>query len=95
MTQEEEVWSDLPVLDLALRATRNYKKGDIIPFLKGSLADLTPEQDQDLREMRNGMQSDFSVLMNEQRRVFQLFLGPARFCNVRSTKLGYIHASED
>lgn len=73
------------VLDLAIRATKNYKAGDIIPFLKGSLADLTPEQDRDLREMRNGLQSDFSVLMNERRRVFQLFLGPARFCNVSHT----------
>jgi hypothetical protein len=75
-------YRSLPVLDLAIRATKKFSTNDIIPFLSGSLADLTPEQDDDLREDRNGLQNDFSVMMNPIRRVFQLFLGPARFCNV-------------
>jgi len=72
-----------PLLDLAIKATTTFRQGDIIPSLKGSLADLTEDQDNDLREDVNGLQSDFSVLFNPTRKVFQLLLGPARFCNVR------------
>ena len=70
-----------PLLDLTIRATRNYRVGDVIPHLRGSLAALTDEQDDRLRQDRGGLQADFSVLVDSQG-TFQLFLGPARFINV-------------
>lgn len=79
---DEKFENDSPLLDLAIKATRIFQVGEVIPSLKGTLADLTAKQDDDLRQDVNGMQSDFSVLYNPTRKVFQLLLGPARFCNV-------------
>jgi hypothetical protein len=78
-------YRDLPVLDLAIRATKKFAVNDFIPFLSGSVADLTEEQNDGLERL----QKDFSVVMNPNRRVHQLFLGPARFCNVRPAPLGF------
>ena len=79
---DEKFENDSPLLDLAIKATRIFQVGEVIPSLKGTLADLTAKQDDDLRQDVNGMQSDFSVLYNPTRKVFQLLLGPARFCNI-------------
>ncbi|KAG8885776.1 Histone-lysine N-methyltransferase set9 [Tulasnella sp. 331] len=72
--------------ELCILATAVLKKGDIIPELKGSLADLTQEEDDELRRTdrrggENGISRDFSVIHSKARGHNQLFLGPARFVN--------------
>ncbi|KAG9035355.1 Histone-lysine N-methyltransferase set9 [Tulasnella sp. JGI-2019a] len=72
--------------ELCILATTPLKKGEIISELKGSLADLTPEEDDELRRTdrrggENGISRDFSVIYSKQRGHNQLFLGPARFVN--------------
>lgn len=60
--------------------------GQTITELKGSLADLTNEEDEELsktgRGTTSGISRDFSVIHSKQKRCNQLFLGPARFVNV-------------
>lgn len=49
----------------------------------GSMADLTAEEDEELKEIRGaGARRDFSVIFSHSRNVNHLFLGPARFVNV-------------
>ena len=53
--------------------------------LKGSMADLTDEQDEALKNTgraTGGIRKDFSVIYSASRGVNHLFLGPARFVNV-------------
>lgn len=51
--------------------------------LLGSMADLTAEEDEELKEIRGaGARRDFSVIFSHSRNVNHLFLGPARFVNV-------------
>lgn len=70
-------------IDLAVVAKRAYSPGEIINLLKGNIADLTEEEDEELRKGGDmGFKMDFSVLMNPGRGTFQLFLGPARYVNV-------------
>ena len=63
------------------------KVGQVISELKGTLAHLTVEEDEELkktdsRRRDNGIQWDFSVIHSNQKNRSHLFLGPARFVNV-------------
>ena len=77
--------------ELCILATRPMQPGFLIAELKGSMADLTEEEDRELKRTgpRNdgGTRRDFSVIHSKQLKKNHLFLGPARFVNVsgRST----------
>lgn len=64
--------------------------GFIINELKGSMADLTEEEDRELKRTgpRNdgGTRRDFSVIHSKQLKKNHLFLGPARFVNVSKSR---------
>jgi histone-lysine N-methyltransferase SUV420H len=62
-------------------------KGQKIHELKGSIADLTNKEDDELRRSSGSASRDFSVIYSHQKGCNQLFLGPARFVNV-GTLLG-------
>lgn len=57
-------------------------KGQKIHELKGSIADLTNKEDDELRRTSGAASRDFSVIYSHQKGCNQLFLGPARFVNV-------------
>lgn len=68
-------------------ATEQLLPGQVIRELRGSLADLTLDQDEELRRTDRkstdgGISRDFSVIHSKQKGCNQLFLGPARFVNV-------------
>ena len=67
-------------IEVAVFATRSFKKGDKIK-LKGGVANLTEDEDDALRA--SGGKQDFSVLHSARKGCFSLLLGPARFVNVR------------
>ncbi|KZV98548.1 SET domain-containing protein [Exidia glandulosa HHB12029] len=69
--------------ELCIIATRALAVGSVITDLKGSLADLTPEEDEALRKKgrETGIRKDFSVIYSRQKNTSHLFLGPARFVN--------------
>lgn len=75
--------------ELCILAMRPMKKDFIIQELKGSMADLTDEEDRELKRTgpRNdgGPRRDFSVIHSKQLKKNHLFLGPARFVNVSRT----------
>ncbi|QRW08314.1 histone-lysine N-methyltransferase SET9 [Ceratobasidium sp. AG-Ba] len=56
-------------------------KGQKIHELKGSIADLTNREDDELRRTSGAASRDFSVIYSHQKGCNQLFLGPARFVN--------------
>lgn len=61
--------------------------GQVITELKGSMADLTEEEDLELKRISDGtdgvaIRRDFSVIHSKQLKKNHLFLGPARFVNV-------------
>lgn len=62
--------------------------GTVITELKGSMANLTEEEDRELKRTNlratdSGIRRDFSVIHSKQMKKNHLFLGPARFVNVR------------
>lgn len=66
-------------------ATRILVPGTVITELKGSMANLTDEEDKELKrtDLRNSdVRRDFSVIHSKQMKKNHLFLGPARFVNV-------------
>ncbi|GAA5820600.1 hypothetical protein JCM11251_003069 [Rhodosporidiobolus azoricus] len=65
-------------IELGTFATRPFKKGETL-HLRGGLADLTDEQDDELRGA--GGRSDFSVLWSQRKQCFSLLLGPASKVN--------------
>ncbi|EIM79172.1 SET domain-containing protein, partial [Stereum hirsutum FP-91666 SS1] len=73
--------------ELCILATRPLQPGAVITELKGSMADLTDAEDQelkrtdDLRHSYGGIRRDFSVIHSKQLKKNHLFLGPARFVN--------------
>ncbi|KAI5123638.1 hypothetical protein M0805_001671 [Coniferiporia weirii] len=71
--------------ELCILAMRPMQPGFLIAELKGSMADLTEEEDRELKRAgsRNdgGMRRDFSVIHSKQLKKNHLFLGPARFVN--------------
>ena len=78
--------------ELCILATSPLKVGQVITDLKGSLAHLTMEEDEELkktdtRRQNGGIRRDFSVIHSNQKNKSHLFLGPARFVNVRVVHL--------
>ncbi|KAJ7346738.1 hypothetical protein DFH08DRAFT_651466, partial [Mycena albidolilacea] len=70
--------------ELCILATRNLPPGTVITELKGSMANLTDEEDKELKrtDLRNSdIRRDFSVIHSKQMKKNHLFLGPARFVN--------------
>ncbi|KIJ26938.1 hypothetical protein M422DRAFT_132213, partial [Sphaerobolus stellatus SS14] len=72
--------------ELCILATNPLKVGQVITDLKGSLAHLTAEEDEELkrtdtRRRDGGTRRDFSVIHSNQKNKSHLFLGPARFVN--------------
>ncbi len=74
--------------ELCILATRPLVPGMVISELKGSMADLTEEEDKELKGTNVGqaqgigIRRDFSVIHSKQLKKNHLFLGPARFVNV-------------
>ena len=74
--------------ELCILATRAMPVNFLITELKGSLAELTDEEDRELKRSDSrsggdgGMRRDFSVIHSKQLKKNHLFLGPARFVNV-------------
>ncbi|KAG6832638.1 hypothetical protein H0H92_014474 [Tricholoma furcatifolium] len=70
--------------ELCILATRNLAPGTVITELKGSMANLTEEEDKELKRTdlrRSDIRRDFSVIHSKQMKKNHLFLGPARFVN--------------
>ncbi|KAJ7703085.1 hypothetical protein B0H17DRAFT_1041561 [Mycena rosella] len=70
--------------ELCILATRLLAPGTVITELKGSMANLTEEEDKELKrtDLRNSdIRRDFSVIHSKQMKKNHLFLGPARFVN--------------
>ncbi|KAF9566673.1 hypothetical protein CPC08DRAFT_627960 [Agrocybe pediades] len=70
--------------ELCILATRNLAPGTVIAELKGSMANLTDEEDRELKrtDLRNrDIRRDFSVIHSKSMKKNHLFLGPARFVN--------------
>ncbi|THV02363.1 SET domain-containing protein, partial [Dendrothele bispora CBS 962.96] len=70
--------------ELCILATRNLLPGTVITELKGSMANLTDEEDRELKrtDLRNSdIRRDFSVIHSKSMKKNHLFLGPARFVN--------------
>ncbi|KAI0266821.1 hypothetical protein BC834DRAFT_810550, partial [Gloeopeniophorella convolvens] len=71
--------------ELCILATRPLAPGAVLSDLKGSMADLTEAEDQELkrtdRRHQGGIRRDFSVIHSRQLKKNHLFLGPARFVN--------------
>ncbi|KAG6886164.1 hypothetical protein C0993_000682 [Termitomyces sp. T159_Od127] len=70
--------------ELCILATRNLAPGTVITELKGSMANLTDEEDRELKrtDLRSSdIRRDFSVIHSKQMKKNHLFLGPARFVN--------------
>ena len=74
--------------ELCILATRPLAPGTVVSELKGSMADLTEEEDKELKRTGErhadgvGIRRDFSVIHSKQLKKNHLFLGPARFVNV-------------
>jgi [histone H4]-N-methyl-L-lysine20 N-methyltransferase len=73
--------------ELCILATRALAPGSVISELKGSMADLTENDEFELkrtdrRNSQGGIRRDFSVIHSKQLKKNHLFLGPARFVNV-------------
>ena len=71
--------------ELCILATRQLAPGTVITELKGSMANLTDQEDRDLKKagLRSGdIRRDFSVIHSKSMKKNHLFLGPARFVNV-------------
>ena len=71
--------------ELCILATRRIPAGHLVEELKGSMADLTDEEDRELKRTgadEGGMRRDFSVIHSKAMKKNHLFLGPARFVNV-------------
>jgi histone-lysine N-methyltransferase SUV420H len=71
--------------ELCILATRNIQAHTVVTELKGSMANLTEEEDKELKrtDLRNSdIRRDFSVIHSKSMKKNHLFLGPARFVNV-------------
>lgn len=71
--------------ELCVLATRPLVPGQVITELKGSMANLTEEEDKALKRAgldESDIRRDFSVIHSKSMKKNHLFLGPARFVNV-------------
>jgi len=71
--------------ELCILATRNLAPSSVVTELKGSMANLSNEEDKELKRtnLRNSdIRRDFSVIHSKSMKKNHLFLGPARFVNV-------------
>lgn len=72
--------------------------GTVITELKGSMANLTEEEDRELKrtDLRNcDIRRDFSVIHSKQMKKNHLFLGPARFVNVSSSRVVFLYSNSN
>ncbi|CAA7259100.1 unnamed protein product [Cyclocybe aegerita] len=70
--------------ELCILATRPLAPGSIVTELKGSMANLTEEEDKELKRTdlrKSDIRRDFSVIHSKSMKKNHLFLGPARFVN--------------
>ncbi|TFK23182.1 hypothetical protein FA15DRAFT_594777 [Coprinopsis marcescibilis] len=70
--------------ELCVLATRPLAPGTVITELKGSMANLTDEEDKELKRahvVNSDIRRDFSVIHSKSMKKNHLFLGPARFVN--------------
>ncbi|EAU91602.1 hypothetical protein CC1G_11834 [Coprinopsis cinerea okayama7 len=70
--------------ELCVLATRPLSPGMVITELKGSMANLTDEEDKELKRagmVNSDIRRDFSVIHSKSMKKNHLFLGPARFVN--------------
>ncbi|KAI3618592.1 histone-lysine n-methyltransferase set9 [Moniliophthora roreri] len=70
--------------ELCILATKSLAPGTVITELKGSMANLTDEEDRELKrtDLRTSdIRRDFSVIHSKSMKKNHLFLGPARFVN--------------
>ncbi|KAK0504693.1 hypothetical protein EDD18DRAFT_1060676 [Armillaria luteobubalina] len=70
--------------ELCILATRNLPTGTVITELKGSMANLSEEEDRELKRtdlVNSDIRRDFSVIHSKSMKKNHLFLGPARFVN--------------
>ncbi|KAK0212765.1 hypothetical protein DFS33DRAFT_1249105 [Desarmillaria ectypa] len=70
--------------ELCILATRNLPTGTVITELKGSMANLSEEEDRELKRtdlVNSDIRRDFSVIHSRSMKKNHLFLGPARFVN--------------
>ncbi|RXW16770.1 hypothetical protein EST38_g9075 [Candolleomyces aberdarensis] len=70
--------------ELCVLATRPLAPGTVITELKGSMANLTDEEDKALKRagmVDSDIRRDFSVIHSKSMKKNHLFLGPARFVN--------------
>lgn len=70
--------------ELCVLATRPLSPGQVIFELKGSMANLTDEEDKELKRagmVDSDIRRDFSVIHSKSMKKNHLFLGPARFVN--------------
>ncbi|KAH6913958.1 hypothetical protein BKA70DRAFT_1095326 [Coprinopsis sp. MPI-PUGE-AT-0042] len=70
--------------ELCVLATRPLVPGAVITELKGSMANLTEEEDKELKRagiVNSEIRRDFSVIHSKSMKKNHLFLGPARFVN--------------
>jgi histone-lysine N-methyltransferase SUV420H len=68
----------------------------VISELKGSMANLSEEEDKELKRtdiMNSDIRRDFSVIHSKQMKKNHLFLGPARFVNVSTLSFLYVFSS--
>ncbi|KAK7053347.1 histone lysine methyltransferase Set9 [Paramarasmius palmivorus] len=70
--------------ELCILATKALAPGTVITELKGSMANLTDEEDKELKRsdiQTSDIRRDFSVIHSKSMKKNHLFLGPARFVN--------------
>ncbi len=77
--------------ELCILSTRALAPGTVLSELKGSMADLTETDEVELkrtdrRNSQGGIRRDFSVIHSKQLKKNHLFLGPARFVNVSTSR---------
>lgn len=66
-------------MEACILATKDWKAGEFVKCCAGAITELTKEDDAKLKSEGR----DFSVMVSTRRKCTCLFLGPARFMNVR------------
>jgi hypothetical protein len=66
-------------MEACIVATRDWEAGEQVTCCQGAIAELNSEEDAKLKKEGR----DFSVMVSTRKKCTCLFLGPARFMNVR------------